>query len=68
MVAGQIDNMADYRRLAPNATRNHPAEEHLMPLFVALGAAGANAKAERLHASVTHAILRMDAYAFTGAV
>lgn len=67
MVEGQIDKMADYRRLAPNATRNHPTEEHLMPLFVALGAAGANAKAERLHASVTHAILRMDAYAFTGA-
>lgn len=61
---GQLDNLADYRRLAPFARRNHPTEEHLMPLFVALGAAGPAAHAARLHASVTHAVLRMDAYAF----
>ena len=28
-----------YRRLAPHASRNHRMEEHLLPLFVALGAA-----------------------------
>jgi 4,5-DOPA dioxygenase extradiol len=47
--------------------RNHPTEEHLLPLFVALGAAGADPRPERLHASTTHAVLRMDVYAFGGA-
>lgn len=55
-----------YRRLAPHAVRNHPTEEHLLPLFVALGAAGADPVATRLHASSTYGVLRMDAYAFGG--
>ncbi len=53
-----------YRTLAPHAERNHPTEEHLMPLFVALGAAGQEPAVRRLHASTTHAVLRMDVYAF----
>lgn len=53
-----------YRRLAPNAQRNHPTEEHLLPLFVALGAAESTSPAERLHSSTTYGVLRMDAYAF----
>lgn len=53
-----------WRNLAPHAARNHPTDEHLLPLFVALGAAGPDAVATRLHASTTHGVLRMDAYAF----
>lgn len=53
-----------YLNLAPNAARNHPTEEHLLPLFVALGAAGNDTKATRLHSSTTYGVLRMDAYAF----
>jgi 4,5-DOPA dioxygenase extradiol len=56
------DDLANYRRLAPEAERNHPTDEHLLPLFVAYGA-GRGAP-ERLHASQTFGILRMDAYAF----
>lgn len=59
---GKADDLLAYRGLAPHAGRNHPTEEHLLPLFVALGAGGARVR--RLHASVTHAILRMDVYAF----
>lgn len=33
--------LMQYRQLAPYANENHPTEEHLLPLFVALGAAGA---------------------------
>ena len=57
-------DLLNYRDLAPYATRNHPTEEHLLPLFVALGAAGADAMTERLHASATYGVLRMDVYAF----
>jgi 4,5-DOPA dioxygenase extradiol len=64
LVEGRTCDLLAYRRLAPNAQRNHPTEEHLLPLFVALGAAGPKAKAERLHASTTYGVLRMDAYAF----
>lgn len=56
--------MRDYRRQAPDAVRNHPTEEHLLPLFVAIGAAGENGTARLLHSSTTDGVLRMDAYAF----
>jgi 4,5-DOPA dioxygenase extradiol len=61
---GRTCDLLAYRRLAPNAQRNHPTEEHLLPLFVALGASGPNAAAERIHSSTTYGVLRMDAYAF----
>jgi 4,5-DOPA dioxygenase extradiol len=60
----QIADLIDYRRQAPFAVKNHPTEEHLLPLYVALGAAGADARAERLHASATFSVLRMDVYTF----
>ena len=62
---GRTDDLLGYRSLAPQAVRNHPTEEHLLPLFVALGAGGTG-KTEHLHASTTHGILRMDAFAFGG--
>jgi 4,5-DOPA dioxygenase extradiol len=61
---GRISDLLAYRTLAPHAAANHPTEEHLLPLYVALGAAGAAPRAERLHASVQYDVLRMDAYAF----
>lgn len=62
---GRIDDLLTYRERAPHAVRNHPTEEHLLPLFVALGA-GNGGPAAHLHASTTHGILRMDAFAFGG--
>lgn len=61
---GRHDALLDYRRQAPHATRNHPTEEHLMPLFVAMGAAGSEAKSTQLHSSYEYGILAMDVYAF----
>ena len=57
--------LLDYRRQAPFAARNHPTEEHLLPLFVAMGAAGVDATAERLHGSYEYGVLAMDIYAFS---
>ena len=57
--------LLDYRKQAPFAERNHPTEEHLLPLFVAMGAAGDAAKAQRLHSSHEYGVLAMDTYAFS---
>ena len=64
LVEGRTGDLLDYRAKAPFAARNHPTEEHLLPLFVALGAGGQGATAERIHSSVEHGVLRMDAYRF----
>lgn len=58
----------NYRHLAPNAERAHPTDEHLMPLMFAMGAAGADASAQRLAADdVRYGMLAMDIYRFDGA-
>jgi 4,5-DOPA dioxygenase extradiol len=57
--------LCNYRSLAPHAAQNHPTEEHLLPLFVALGAAGNDAHAERLNQVMTYGLLAMDAWLFT---
>jgi 4,5-DOPA dioxygenase extradiol len=62
--AGDRAALLDYRRAGPYAAQNHPTEEHLLPLFVAMGAAGPDARATQLHASFEHGVLAMDAYAF----
>jgi 4,5-DOPA dioxygenase extradiol len=64
IVENRVGDLIHYRNLAPNAERNHPTEEHLLPLFVALGAAGDSPLAKRIHSSVSHGVLRMDAYRF----
>lgn len=56
--------LLDYREAAPFAVRNHPTEEHLLPLFVAMGAGGDGAGIERLHGSYEYGVLAMDIYAF----
>jgi len=58
---GDREALANYRALAPDAARNHPSEEHLLPLHVA---AGAGVRGERIHHSASYGILAMDAYRF----
>ncbi len=64
LAEARIGDLLDYRMLAPFAARNHPTEEHFLPLFVALGAGGLHAAL--LHQSLTFSVLRMDAFAFAG--
>jgi 4,5-DOPA dioxygenase extradiol len=59
-----IEALLDYRIQAPGAARAHPTEDHLLPLFVALGAGGDKARAERFHAGIDSHVLAMDAFAF----
>ncbi len=60
----EFEALLHYRSEAPFAVLNHPTEEHIMPLFVAMGAAGPAAKVEHLHSSHAYGVLAMDAYAF----
>ena len=60
----QEDDLAallDYRRQAPYAQRNHPSDEHLLPLFFARGA-GSTFAIE--HQGFTLGALGMDIYRF----
>ncbi|GAA1527395.1 class III extradiol ring-cleavage dioxygenase [Actinomadura kijaniata] len=45
--AGDVDALLDFERKAPAARFAHPRTEHFAPLFVALGAAGADLDARR---------------------
>lgn len=56
----RTEELLHYRRLAPFAKQNHPTEEHLLPLFVAIGAGGTTAT--QLHSSFTYGALSMAAY------
>lgn len=64
LARNDIDALLDWHRQAPYAQRAHPTVEHLMPLFVALGAAGADARVQPLHASHEFGSLALDAFAF----
>jgi len=61
LVADDDDSLHDYRRLAPNAMRNHPSDEHLLPLYFARGAGG---KFSVAHQGFTMGALGMDIYRF----
>lgn len=62
--AHNLDALTGYRQQAPDAPRAHPTEEHFLPLFVALGAAGEEATASRLFDGFEGAALAMDIYQF----
>ena len=59
-----ISALLDYRQQAPDAVRAHPSDEHLQPLYVALGAAGNAPRIDRFHTGISDYVLAMDAYAF----
>ncbi|NEQ51144.1 MAG: dioxygenase [Leptolyngbya sp. SIO3F4] len=56
-----IGSLLNYRKQAPYAVQNHPTEEHLLPLFVALGAGGLG---EQIHQGFTYGAFSMSAFAF----
>lgn len=53
-----------YRRQAPGAVEAHPTDEHWLPFYVALGAAGEDFDAELVYRGVQYGMLAMDSYAF----
>ena len=59
---GDTDGVLHAVEKAPHGRDNHPTMDHILPLFVAMGAGGSAAR--RIHHSTTYGALRMDAYAF----
>ena len=64
LAAGDLEALLAYRERAPAAARAHPTDEHLLPLYVALGAAGVSWSAARVHHSFMHGAIAMDCYLF----
>jgi len=66
--SNHLEDLLNYKDKAPFAKENHPTDEHLLPIYVALGAAsGASpqkVKARKIHASYTFDSLAMDAWEF----
>jgi 4,5-DOPA dioxygenase extradiol len=65
LAGGRVDELLSWEFEAPGAALTHPTDEHLMPLYVAMGAGGLPAR--RLNGEVAYRALAMDAYEFGGA-
>lgn len=67
---GALEELLNYRRLAPHAAVAHPTEEHLLPLFVAMGAGSGESaiRGRSLHRGWTWGSLSMAAYGFGSGV
>ena len=64
LLSSEQSALMDYRTRAPHAVRNHPSEEHLLPLFAAAGAGTPGSAPQRLHAGYTYGVIGMDAWRF----
>jgi 4,5-DOPA dioxygenase extradiol len=64
LAAGDEARLLRWREEAPGAARAHPTPEHLLPLFVAWGAAGGRPAVERPLACYSGGALAMDCYLF----
>lgn len=60
---GDLRALLAYRSQAPHAQRAHPTEDHFLPLFFALGAAGDAWQTDYLSREVMYGMLAMDAFA-----
>ncbi len=63
VASGAEETLVDYLAQAPSARRNHPTPEHLLPFFVALGAA-AGGRGRVLHRGSDHGVLSLLAFAW----
>jgi 4,5-DOPA dioxygenase extradiol len=64
LLSGNTAALLDYRQRQSDALRAQPRDEHLLPLFTALGAAGSGAQLRSIHRGITDHVIAMDSYAF----
>ena len=63
VASGAEAALVDYLAQGPEALRNHPTQEHFLPLFVPLGAA-ASPRGRILHRAFDHGVLSLAAFAW----
>lgn len=63
LARGDLQALLNYRTQAPHAVRAHPTDDHFLPIFFALGAAGDDLQAQYLSREVMYSMLAMDAFA-----
>lgn len=61
--AGDLDAVAGFHDRAPHARRNHPSDEHFLPMIVAM-AAGDSPRGRLLHQSYSWGMMSMASFAF----
>ena len=64
LISGDSAALLDYRQRHPDACRAQPRDEHLLPLFTALSAAGAGAQPRAIHRGISDHVIAIDSYAF----
>ncbi|HLJ19469.1 MAG TPA: 4,5-DOPA dioxygenase extradiol, partial [Stellaceae bacterium] len=62
--AGDTETLLDWETTAPEARRAHPTEDHLLPIFVAMGAAGRGVRGRRIHEAFSLGSLSLAAFRF----
>ena len=62
--AHDVSALINYRQRSPEGRQAHPSEDHLLPLFVALGAAGTAVTPQAFYRGVSDYVIAMDGYAF----
>ena len=62
LARGDLKALLNYRSQAPHAARAHPTDDHFLPFFFALGAAGDDLRANYLSREVVYSMLAMDAF------
>jgi 4,5-DOPA dioxygenase extradiol len=67
LAARDIDALLAYRRLAPHAALMHPRDDHLLPVFAALGAAPDEYRLDIQSLGTYQRTLAMTNYVFDGA-
>lgn len=63
MVERDVAGLLAYRQQIAGQ-RAHPTDEHLLPLFTALGAAGADAQPQAFFRGISDHVIAMDGYTF----
>ena len=64
MSVRNTEALLNYRHTQAAGAQAHPRDEHLLPLFTALGAAGADAQPEAFYRGIYDHVIAMDGYAF----
>jgi 4,5-DOPA dioxygenase extradiol len=58
-----LESLFQYRKMAPHATLAVPTEEHFLPLFPVLGAAGNYSHVKPIYEGIDHGNMSMNSFA-----